>query len=552
MRAKRAQPGRIVVAMAVVAALGLPAHAGPAVPSFDGGWRPWAALLATDLYDVPEAVGRLRGVAPAYRCGDGDVDLATAVTRLGAAQGIASRIAPGLRLPAKTAGYVARLVDCLAAHVPYLVPYDPKTSGPAPDALRAEWLGTMAEVLALAEHPPALPASGLGVTCVDPPACQVQVGDSGDDTYTTDAVLIVDTGGSDTYSNNAAGANPQLPPLGNGLRAAVIVDLGIDHDEYVPPASDLYTDPTNGAGRLGGVGILVDRGGDDHYCGLGGTMGTGHNAGAGLLLDVAGSDDYESFDPDGSNANCPWDGVLSQPGQSHKVDQGASSHGGFGFLLDGGGDDEYVNSGVDGMGWGADRGTGLLLDVSGTDHYDVYPAVSSCSVGCTAASDHSGVSMGVGEVSGVGVLLDGGGGDHYTCHVAVTYGCMGASSGGVLGLLYDAAGDDVYTVDPLIPGHAGRPAGIGAAEAFVGEDPQVTGAGVLVDVQGGDTYKAGNNTAVGYGRMDLSGRVPSLGLFLDLGGGDTYLVPGAPSVFGSTRADGAVWVHGMIGIGVDV
>jgi hypothetical protein len=531
-----------LIALAVlVAAVTTPARAtSPAAPA-EETWRPWANLLQESPYDVPREVARLRGLTPTSRCASPAPSLPVAVARLAAALGVPAAPA-GVALAPETAAYVARLVDCIATHVPHLPAYE---GGGASDALRSQWLGTMTDLLALVRDVPALPPSDAPAACIDP-LCLVQVGGTGSDTYTANAVLIVDQGGSDTYNNNAGGATPaQLRPV------ALLLDLGTDGDAYEPIESGYSLRPTNGSGGVGGVGVLVDEGGGDHYCGLGLTMG-GAVAGGGLLLDLAGDDFYESYDPDDATAtDCPWNAGTTV-GQSHKVSHGAAFEAGFGFLVDAGGSDHYLNYGVDSLGWGGIAGTGLLVDQgAGTDKYDNRTALTG---GCPGANcqEWSGVSIGVGEVQGVGVLLDGGGPDTYGCSGEVVYACIGASSAGLLGLVYDAGGDDTYTIGAV--DSDARIAGLGAGEAVaivagvsLGSNPPVPGAGIFVDVSGSDTYTSVSPHAAGSGDPGTGGLTVQVGagVFLDLAGDDTYAVPGA------IKDDGLVWTHLLVGIGKD-
>ncbi len=531
----RMRTNRLVSALALAAVLPVaPAGAtGPATLPYESTWRPWTRLLDENPYRIPAAAGQLRGIVSTSRCGGADVGLATAVARLGAALHVDDALAPDVRLAPETERYLARLTDCLATHVPHLPAYDGERLGPAPDALRAQWLGTMTDLLALVEQPPALPPAGTRASCVDV-LCLVQTGGTGSDTYSSNAALIVDQGGADVYRNNAGGASP----LGNGVPAALLLDLGTSNDSYLPEQTDAYGFPTNGSGYQGGVGVLVDQGGDDHYCGLGGTMGAAFSGG-GLLLDLAGSDYYESFSPDTVNTSCPWN-PGSNYGQSHKLDHGAAVYGGWGFLVDGGGDDDYVNHGVDSVGYGAAGGTGLLVDVSsGRDTYHVFPAWTGCGVGSCDVYN-SGVSVGVGEVGGTGVLLDGGGNDSYGCFEGVIYGCQGAAAVGVLGLLYDAGGSDTHYLG-WAAGEALLAGGLRGTGLGVGE---LGGVGVFVDQSGNDGDTSEDYPAVGYGGD------AGAGVFLDLGGTDAYSVPGSPTA--GTRGNGGTWAGGYGGAGIDL
>lgn len=500
----------VVIATALAAAALAPASATTGTDTHADVWRPWTRLLDADPYTLPSAVGRLHGLTPTSVCAGATSDLRAAVAHLADVTGQANAVRPGVRLDATAEGHVARLTDCLATATTRLPVWDGERRGPAPDALRAEWLGVMQDLLTLAR---AVPALTLPASCVDL-LCLVQTGGAGPDTYTTNAALVVDSGGADIYRNNAGGG--YLLPA-----AALVLDQGVANDQYVPTSTDLYGFPTIGSGYLGGIGVLVDEGGSDTYRGLGGTMGSGY-AGGGMLLDEGtGGDLYDS----------PW-AAGNTYGQSHKSDHGAGVYGGFGFLVDQGGNDRYLNAGVDSIGWGGAAGTGLLIDVAGSDTYTNSPGATGDVTGgcCTLAS---GVSIGTGEVGGVGAVLDGGGSDAYACTGTLLYGCQGTSYFGNLGLLYDNGGNDSHVLGAHALSLA--PGGLGAAG--------VGGVGAFVDTSGVDSY-SGTNASGGHGQA-------AVGVFFDLGGSvDSY--SGFPAPLVGTRGNGGAWVDGLgTGVGAD-
>jgi hypothetical protein len=124
----------------------------------------------------------------------------------------------------------------------------------------------------------------------------------------------------------------------------------------------------------GGIGMLLDRKGDDSYkvdiFGQGGAYWFG----LGMLIDGSGDDRYEGFE--------------------HA--QGESLHLAAGFLGDWGGNDTYVGY-EHAQGVGIDRAAGVLYDVAGDDSYK---------------SHHESQGAGV-KPYGVGILMDKDGDDHY-------------------------------------------------------------------------------------------------------------------------------------------
>lgn len=133
-----------------------------------------------------------------------------------------------------------------------------------------------------------------------------------------------------------------------------------------------------GAGTrwAGGLGLLVDGGGDDRYGALRFAQGAGMAGGLGVLSDHGGRDEYAAA----------------------AYAMGAGRGLGVGVLLEGGGDDVY-RGGRGCVGAGEDLGLGMLVDGAGDDRYLV-----------------EGSSSASGAVSlrqGAGWLLDGAGSDAY-------------------------------------------------------------------------------------------------------------------------------------------
>ena len=191
--------------------------------------------------------------------------------------------------------------------------------------------------------------------------------------------------------------------------------------------------------------FIADLGGDDFY----GIGGAGFDAAPRFLVDFDGDDRYESSLPGGYAAGMG------------RVD----------LLIDYRGDDRYAAA-LYAQGSAA-LGVGALIDLAGDDRYlaDAY--------GQGAA------------LYGVGALLDLGGDDRYRARAF----SQGAGLPGGLGVLADAAGDDVYAAAGGAPTNYGTPGladawaqgvGIGARGLAAG------GVGVLADHGGADRYDAGS------------------------------------------------------------
>ena len=144
-------------------------------------------------------------------------------------------------------------------------------------------------------------------------------------------LLLLDTGGNDTYASGGATTSASHP-------ISLLIDLAGD-DIYRTAGGLAF-----GVGVLG-YGLLLDAAGDDLYradhlaCGAA-------SFGVGLLLDRAGKDRYEL----------------------DRVGQGAAFFG-AGVLSDGKGNDEY-RCFMQAQGFGGTRGCGVLVDREGNDHYE--------------------------------------------------------------------------------------------------------------------------------------------------------------------------------------
>lgn len=240
--------------------------------------------------------------------------------------------------------------------------------------------------------------------------------------------VLLDLGGDDVYRNNAGGTYNQSEngdPFRGGL---VAVHLDLDgHDKYA----------SQRAFSLGsadaGVGILLDRRGDDQYSGrdriLGSANYTQHMAGT--FFDQAGFCFAVNFGSPGSRCEHP----------------------GLGLFFDLAGNDTYTAT-KDSIGFANNSYTNAFIFPAFTD-----PAAGSEEAADNARSyglgslglfyDHSGTdsyagthhSQGVGNNSGLGVLIDRSGDDSYsfTGNSNVTQG-KGVHRG--FGLLFDLDGAD--------------------------------------------------------------------------------------------------------------
>lgn len=370
-----------------------------------------------------------------------------------------------------------------------------------------------------------------------------------DDTYdATPSLLIIDTGGNDTYINGASNATPT-----NWL--SVVIDTA-GNDKYVSDPALVNQPVAKFAGRkasgvygpgsaLFGVSVLLDSAGDDlyrsHRPGLGSaTMGVSY------LEDSTGDDTYDGY------STCEGAGVF-----------------GIGILDDWKGNDVYkcfTNS----QGFAGVSGEGMLIDRLGNDTYDAndvdldfpspqssahnvsmsqgaatgrradYMDGHSLSGGVGILMDEDGrdtyragvFAQGVGYWEGCGLLWDDGGDDQYSGAWYV----MGASAHFGIGYLEDGGGDDTMTATMNMALGAGHDFGVGMLLNEGGIDrykgPNLSlgagnanGIGVFVDTSGDDIYDATGiclGSAAEAPKGSLRERALCLGVFMDLGGLDTY------------------------------
>lgn len=422
--------------------------------------------------------------------------------------------------------------------------------------------GVEAALPALQEAVKELPTDSGTLLRLETSLGSIVLGGMTADTHSADAALLIDPGGSDLWTNNA-GSN-----LGVRSLVALAIDLG-GSDRYEARRAH-----TQGAG-IGGVGVLIDAGPEaDVYRGSQHCQGAGF-LGVGVLWDQGGDDVWEA-DQYAQGAGTFGVGLLLDSAGNERMStrgrgQGFASAGGIGALVDLDGwdqrrlgvpgtdlDDPYAGGGQ-GSSWGLrpfpwvgrdalPGGLGILYDRAGND-------------GLYARA----FAQGHGWFGGVGLLLDRAGDDHYineiegqgsASHHAIgllidsagddrfegTARVQGAADDGAVGLLFDAAGDDTHLVH-LCGGAAPRELGPG-----MGWARRARSLGLMVDASGDDRYVAAAQTmgwAMPAARPDQEPRAA----MIDAGGDDFYGL--ATSRAGATPADGAVWLQGTHGVGID-
>jgi len=370
-----------------------------------------------------------------------------------------------------------------------------------------------------------------------------------DDTYKSEpTLLIIDTGGNDTYLDGASNQTPN-----NWLSTIIDVD---GKDQYLSDPALASTTINKFAGRkkVGsfgpasacfGVSVVIDSAGNDlyrsHRPGLGSAF-----AGVSYLEDSTGDDIYDSY---GFSQGCgrfgvgvmeDWKGTDQY--RAFNASQGFGGVAGSGILMDRFGDDRYTaeNELIDfpspqskdhnvslcqgaASGRRADYidgnslsgGVGILMDETGDDQY-------TCGV----------FGQGVGYWEGVGMLWDDAGLDKYTGQWYV----QGASAHFAIGYLNDESGNDLFVAKMNMAQGAGHDFGVGMLMDEAGTDryegPNLSmgaghanGMGVLIDLFGDDAY-VGTGIHLGQAAEAQKGsmreRALCLGLLMDLGGNDSF------------------------------
>ncbi len=217
------------------------------------------------------------------------------------------------------------------------------------------------------------------------------------------AGLMADLSGSDAY---IAASTPVALPSAQLPERNFSASQGYGTGRYGPGL--------DGQSLPGGIGLLLDGGGDDRYEACVFAQGAGYGFGAGILADLGGNDTYRA----------DWYAM------------GAGAHQGTGILLDAAGADDYAVSHYMGCGAGVDLALGILWDGEGNDTYRARNA-----------------SLGCGYTNAFGLLVDRSGDDRYTLEDRLGTGAAVNERPDTLrglwptfGLFFDVGGTDAYQV----------------------------------------------------------------------------------------------------------
>ena len=259
---------------------------------------------------------------------------------------------------------------------------------------------------------------------------------------------------------------------------AILVD-GAGRDVY--HAQNL----SQGIGMMG-TGVLEDRAGDDLATGVRFCQGVGFPGGVGALVDHGGNDRYV--------CTGRYDSEYGEPGLYSGWGQGCGygfrnlASGGIGVLLDESGDDVY-EAGNFSQGGGYFYAWGVLWDAQGRDRYigsryaqgfAAHQAVGTFleGGGDDLYQSHSGVAQGLSWDETSVVFHDMGGNDRYQ---SAGFSLASAAHNGMV-LFLDDGGDDVYAGLPAHAGsneyHGGTSFALfldrGGNDVYVGADPKET------------------------------------------------------------------------------
>lgn len=373
------------------------------------------------------------------------------------------------------------------------------------------------------------------------------VGGSGDNIYFGDFTAIIDIGGDDVYRGRCGAAMGVL-----SQPYSLLIDLA-GNDYYDGAGKDI----NHGAGFFG-IGVLIDRGGDDVYRSANYAQGSGL-FGIGVLADHGGADDRRGGYFMQGSGHCGI-GMLIDDGDETSDDrylsscwaQGFASTFGYGLLFDSGGDDTYRTggaylhapllphdyrsfSGGFGMGWRprAGGGIGVLYDKGeGNDFYDAEV-----------------MSFGSSYWYSIGILIDGGGNDYYSL---AHYG-LGVGIHLSLGALYEMDGDDQYRSRYGVVGGTPHDLSVGMMVDGGGNDNYLVsdgwGAsltnsfGLFIDRLGDDTY--GTRGGTSFGKVRWARGFAGAAIFMDLEGEDVYTSD-------EVARDSTIWIQSGWGIGIDL
>nr|MBN2278530.1 hypothetical protein [candidate division Zixibacteria bacterium] len=188
-------------------------------------------------------------------------------------------------------------------------------------------------------------------------------------------------------------------------------------------------DITDGHSWAGGLGAIIDIGGNDHYLSGNWSLGTAYWFSTGIAYDGSGNDYYEScYFTQGSGAHF-CNGIMIDEGgdDRHELYETAGAALGFGwdyanaFLYNIGGNDSYT-AGMISMGCAEIRSNAFLIEIGGDDTY----RLKEGALGLGAVDDRdyyrrpTQVVTYYSDSKSIGGLIDIGGNDRYISYTDST------------------------------------------------------------------------------------------------------------------------------------
>lgn len=382
-----------------------------------------------------------------------------------------------------------------------------------------------------------------------------------DDTHPEKPILLlIDTGGNDTYLNA-----PRNASASNWL--SVLIDTNGDDKYLSDPAlanTEIGAFPARGAagsqtgpgGALFGIVFLSDRKGNDLYRSHRPSLGSGR-FGYAFVHDEDGDDKYEGYRECQGFGHQGAGFLVDQKGNDRYhawiSSQGSAQNGGFGYLLDHDGNDQYIaeDTIIDFPSAQDPKHNYSMCQGAATGRRADYTDGHSLPGGVAILHDmrgddiykSGGFGQGVGYWQGVGMLFDNDGNDKYEAY----WYAQGAAAHFAIGYLEDSNGDDTYNAPGNMAQGAGHDFSLGVLLDRKGNDKYVApnlglgagnanGIGIFVDIEGNDSYTT-LGTSLGKanpaGKNELRTRAICLGVFMDLQGTDTY--PEAFTYAGNAR-----------------
>lgn len=213
------------------------------------------------------------------------------------------------------------------------------------------------------------------------------------------------------------------------------LDVGVSNAQGV--GMGRRGDGSDGHSWAGGLGALLDQGGNDTYTAGNWAQGTGYWFGIGVLHDRGGDDAYHSVAyGQGSGAHFCIGVLVDEAGNDqHLAEENSNMCIGWGhdftiaFCLDAAGDDHYR---VDrhGLGYSINRSVAMLIDAGGTDTYETKETPRpGYAMNDERFRARGGVSTYFADTTSIGLFLDIGGEDTYRIGPAST--TQATTAGGI-------------------------------------------------------------------------------------------------------------------------